>query len=128
MTLLYKKTSSIHSQITRPQPAPQNPLRAFIKTLEDVRSLLSQADCLEPGWDSKDECYRWIELTLSHFKYRSLSKGDKGLIRRYLTIGSGYSRAQVTRLINQYISKGSVKRRQCTTRGFQTRYTKADIR
>ncbi|WP_062260369.1 integrase catalytic domain-containing protein [Endozoicomonas arenosclerae] len=50
------------------------------------------------------------------------------MIRRYLTIASGYSRAQVTRLINQYISKGSVKRRQCTTRGFQTRYTKADIR
>ncbi len=27
---MYKKTSSIHSQITRPQPAPQNPLRAKI--------------------------------------------------------------------------------------------------
>ena len=100
----------------------------FIKTLEDVRSILSQAACLEPGWESKDECYRWIELTLSHFKYRSLSKADKGLIRRYLTIASGYSVAQVTRLINQYISKGSVKRRQCTTRGFQSLYTKADIR
>ncbi len=35
MTLLYKKTSSIHSQITRPQPAPQNPLRAFIKSRLD---------------------------------------------------------------------------------------------
>ena len=100
----------------------------FIKTLEDVRSLLSQAACLEPGWESKDECYRWIELTLSHFKYRSLSKAEKGSIRRYLTIASGYSVAQVTRLINQYISKGSVRRHQCTMRGFQTRYTKADIR
>ncbi len=35
MTLLYKKTSSIHSQITRPQPAPQNPLRAFKNTVLD---------------------------------------------------------------------------------------------
>lgn len=100
----------------------------FIKTLEDVRGILSQAACLEPGWESRGECYRWIERTLSHFKYRSLSKADKGVIRRYLTIASGYSIAQVTRLINQYISKGSVRRHQCTTRGFQTRYTKADIR
>ena len=100
----------------------------FIKTLEDVQNLLSQATCLEPGCESKDECYRWIELTLSHFKYRSLGKADKGLICCYLTIASGYSMAQVTRLTNQYISKGNVSRHQCTTRGFQVRYTKADIR
>ncbi|WP_257252369.1 MULTISPECIES: hypothetical protein [unclassified Endozoicomonas] len=100
----------------------------FIKTLKDVQSLLSQASCLEPGWDSKDECYRWIELNLSHFKYRSLGKEDKGLVRRYLLVATGYSRAQITRLINQYITQGGLKRRQRTINGFQTRYTKADIR
>ncbi len=43
MTLLYKKTSSIHSQITRPQPAPQNPLRAKVNWTDKARisSLLS---------------------------------------------------------------------------------------
>ncbi|WP_419835146.1 hypothetical protein [Endozoicomonas atrinae] len=76
----------------------------FIKTLDDVKTLLSQEACLEPGWDSKDECYQWIEQTLSHFKYRSLGREGKGLIRRYLTVASGYSTAQVTRLINQYLS------------------------
>ena len=100
----------------------------FIKTLDDVKSLLSQAACIEPGWDSKDECYQWVEMTLSHFKYRSLGKEDKGLIRRYLLVASGYSRAQVARLINQYISKGSVKRRPSANNGFQARFTKADIR
>ena len=64
---------------------------AFIKTLEDVEKLLSQTSSLEPAWESKDECYRRIEQTLSHFKYRSLSKRDKGLIRRYLMVASGYS-------------------------------------
>ena len=62
----------------------------FIKTLDDVKSLLSQAACIEPGWDSKDECYQWVEMTLSHFKYRSLGKEDKRrLIRRYLLVASG---------------------------------------
>ena len=69
-----------------------------------------------------------VEQTLSHFKYRSLNKKDKGLIRRYLMVLSGYSRAQVTRLIQQYIASASVKRRQCTSNGFRTRFTKADIR
>lgn len=100
----------------------------FIKTLRDVENLLSQATCIEPGWTSKDECYHWIELTLRHFKYRSLGKADKGLIRRYLTIASGYSRAQIARLIQQYLSTGRVKRHYSTTNGFQKRYTKTDIR
>ena len=67
---------------------------ALIKTLQDVRTLLTQASCLEPGWESKEECYRWIEQTLSHFKYRSLSKVEKGLVRRYLVTASGYSRSE----------------------------------
>lgn len=100
----------------------------FIKTLDDVQCLLSQAACIEPGWDSKDECYRWIEQTLSHFKYRSLGKEGKGLIRRYLTVASGYSRAQVTRLIHQYIRQGAVTRCHCANNGFRARYTTADIR
>ncbi|MGI9278696.1 MAG: hypothetical protein ACR2PX_03585 [Endozoicomonas sp.] len=101
---------------------------AFIKTLEDVKKFLSQTLGLEPGWESKDECYHWVEQTLSHFKYRSQSKKDKGLIRRYLMVASGYSRAQITRLIQQYIANTSVKRRQCTSNGFRTRFTKVDIR
>ncbi|MTI11740.1 integrase [Sansalvadorimonas verongulae] len=100
----------------------------FIKTLQDVQILLTQSSCLEPGWESKEECYRWVEQTLSHFKYRSLSKTDKGLIRRYLVTATGYSRAQVARLIHQYISLGGVKRKPRGTHGFQTKYTKADIR
>ena len=101
---------------------------AFIKTLEDVEKLLMQTHGLEPGWDSKDECYRWVEQTLSHFKYRSLSKANKGLIRRYLMIASGYSKAQIGRLIKQYTDTACIKRRQRTTNGFKTRYTKSDIR
>lgn len=101
---------------------------AFIKTLQDVQILLKQSSCLEPGWESRDECYRWLEQTLSHFKYRSLGKKDKGLIHQYLTVVSGYSRAQINRLIKQYTITGCLRRRQCTSKGFATRYTKADIR
>ncbi|MCL6272282.1 hypothetical protein M3P05_20410, partial [Sansalvadorimonas sp. 2012CJ34-2] len=100
----------------------------FIKTLDDVQNLLSQSSCLEPGWESKDECYRWIEETLIHFHYRSQRKVNRGLLRQYLLAVTGLSRTQITRLIRDFTEKGFLKRRQRTTNGFKTLYTKADIR
>ncbi len=100
----------------------------LIKTLEQVRELLRQAPGLDPGWESKDECYQWVECTLRHFQYRQLKRADKGLIKHYLTVATGYSRAQITRLIAAYLSKGCLRRQQRTVNGFSTRYSKADIR
>ena len=71
----------------------------LIKTLKQVKELLQTTTNLEPGWESKDECYQWIETTLRHFRYRNLNKSEKGIIKQYLMIASGYSRAQITRLI-----------------------------
>ena len=100
----------------------------LIKTLKQVEELLQTTTGMEPGWESKDECYQWIEANLSHFRYRTLSKPEKGLIKRYLATASGYSRAQITRLIKEYLSRGFLKHKQRTTQGFKPRYTKADIR
>ena len=100
----------------------------LIKTLQQVQELLHHAPSIEPGWESKDECYHWVEATLRHFKYRALSRPEKGLIKRYLTVATGYSRAQITRLIHAYQSKGTLKRKQRTINGFKTRYTRADAR
>lgn len=100
----------------------------LIKTLEHVQTFLLQASCIEPGWDSKDECYQWVEKTLRHFKYTHLNRADKALIRQYLMLATGYSRAHITRLITAYRKTGRLRRKQRTTNGFTTRYTKADIR
>lgn len=50
------------------------------------------------------------------------------MIKQYLLMASGYSRAQITRLIKEYLDRGCLKRKQRTTNGFSSRYTKADIR
>ncbi len=77
---------------------------------------------------SKTECYRWIQRTLVRFRYLSLGKTDRGLIRRYLQQISGYSRAQIARLIKQYRKTGRIQRRQRTVKGFTAQYTREDIR
>ena len=97
---------------------------------------LAQVDAFLSGTQSvtfsvlstKAECYQWIQAILLKFEYRTLSKPHKGLVRRYLEKVSGYSRQQLTRLIQQYRQTGRVTRRQRTVQGFARRYTAEDVR
>lgn len=101
---------------------------SHIETLEQVRQFLNGAAILEITISSKTEGYHWIQGTLVRFRYLSLGKADRGLIRRYLQQISGYSRAQIARLIKQYRKTGRIQRRQCTAKGFTSKYTREDIR
>ena len=76
---------------------------------------------------TKDECYQWIQGILVKFEYLTRSKSHKGLILRYLQKMSGYSRQQLTRLIQQYRQTGRVTRRQRKVQGSARRYTAEDI-
>ena len=80
---------------------------SHIETLEQVRQFLDGAAVMKITILSKTECYRWIRGVLVRFRYRTLGKADKGLIRRYLQQISGYSRAQIARLIKQYQKDGT---------------------
>ena len=63
---------------------------------------------------------------LVKFRYLKLSKPDKGLITRYIRKMTGYSLAQVKRLIRQYRKTGHLVRKQRTNQGFQLKYTRKD--
>jgi transposase InsO family protein len=99
-----------------------------ITTLEQVRRFLEGADAVEVIIEDKEARYRWIQQTLVRFRYRQLSKSDKGVLIRYLRKLSGYSRQQITRLLAQYRKTGRVRRRARTVKGFARKYTRADIR
>ncbi len=71
--------------------------------------------------------YEWAQKTLIRFRYRTLSRRDQGVVIRVLIKVSGYSRQQVTRLIAQYRTTGTVRRRQRTVAGFTPKYSPADI-
>lgn len=75
--------------------------------------------------------YRWLEDTLpaGRLRYATLRKVDKGTVRAYLEKVTGLSRAQVTRLIGQFLRSGKVRdRRGPPARPFLRQYTPADIR
>ena len=97
--------------------------------IDQVRDFLSgtQRVVFEVAVD-KPSRYDWVRRTLVKFNYLSCSKADKGTLMGYLMKVSGYSRAQLKRLIKQYRETGELRARQRTVRGFARRYTQADMR
>jgi hypothetical protein len=49
--------------------------------------------------ETREETYGFVEATLQSQQYRKLSKGQKGIVRRFLAKVTGLSRAQMTRLL-----------------------------
>ena len=100
-----------------------------LTSIDQVRAFLSgtQRVAFEVAGD-KQSRYDWLRRTLVKFNYSGCGKADKGVLMRYLMKVSGYSRAQVKRLIKHYRETGRLVPRQRTVCGFARRYTKADIR
>jgi transposase InsO family protein len=97
-----------------------------LETLDQVRQFLEGTEAVSFQIESKDARYRWLQHTLVKFRYLQLSKTDKGLITRYIRKMTGYSPAQVKRLIRQYRKTGRLVRKQRTAKGFQLKYTHED--
>ena len=76
----------------------------------------------------KNERYKFIQKTLIKFCYITLSKSEKGILSRYLSKVTGYSRQQLTRLIKQYRNVGSIQWHPCRSNGFSTTYDKNDVK
>lgn len=77
---------------------------------------------VEPG-----SVYRLIERVLKAQNYRRLSKGQRGIVKRFLSKITALSRAQLTRLIQRWMDTRRVERKPARRPSFQRRYTDADI-
>ena len=98
-----------------------------IQTIEQVKPFLVGNDAVDFGGVSVEERYQWIQRVLVRFKYYQLKRAEKGVIRRYIEKLSGYSRAQVSRLIREYIQRGQLKKVQYRRHRFPRSYTMEDI-
>jgi hypothetical protein len=96
-------------------------------SLEQVRAFLAGSGEVRFQGQGRQEIYSWTERTLVRHRYPSLSRLEKGLIRRYIARMTGLSRAQLTRLIAGYVESGRVKAAPCQRRKFSRRYTQRDV-
>lgn len=93
---------------------------------EAIKTFLAATDNIELSV-TKEQRYAWIASTLKRTGYFSLKKNEKSTIREYLIRGTGYSRAQLTRLINQYKQTRWIGRKTSRKNTFPRRYTNEDI-
>jgi transposase InsO family protein len=98
-----------------------------LETVEQVRRFLEGNGVVEfRGLMVKDK-YQWIEEVLIRFGYHLLGRDEKGVIRRYAAKVTGYSRAQVSRLIAEHRRTGRLKRTDYVRHRFPRRYTRSEI-
>ena len=64
---------------------------------------------------------------MQRFRYARLRRKEKGVIRLYIGRVTGYSRAQICRLMGQYLREGKLKRRQYRRHRFTAKYTRKDM-
>src|SRR3990170_4633790 len=67
-------------------------LRAFLNGTQEVR--------FEPK-DEDSQRYAFIAAAVKRLRYGRLSRAEKGVVMRYLECTTGYSRAQLKRLVRR---------------------------
>ncbi|MCK5609145.1 hypothetical protein KAR91_45140 [Candidatus Pacearchaeota archaeon] len=97
-------------------------------SINDVKRFLKSSHQVQFGKKYKTEAYQWIAQTLVKFGYISLNKRQKGVIKQYIAKMTQYSRAQITRLISQYIETGHVLQTDYQRNRFTKIYSNADIK
>ena len=101
-----------------------------LHTLDQVRAFLDGNEPVDFKHRSREEAYAFVQRMLARFGYARLGKADKGALKRFLGKTTGLSRAQLTRLVHQYLATGRIvdRRGGPPARPFGRRYTAADIR
>ncbi len=97
-----------------------------LETIEQIKAFLLGSQTVDLIIEDKADRYAWIQRTLVRLRYRQLSKAKKGIVMRYLGKMTGYSPAQVKRLIKQYRETGRLERKQRTVKRFSQTYTVQD--
>ena len=101
-----------------------------IRTMEQVAAFVEANEPVDFQPADRDGAYAFVARTLSRLGYRTLDKPSKALVKRYLAKTTGYSRAQLTRLIRQHRETAKVVDRRDGNQGrpFARVYTPADVR
>jgi len=96
-------------------------------SLEQIRTFLAASKEFRFEANNREEKYNWVTQTLVEQQYGGQKREAKGLLKIYVETMTGLSRAQVTRLIGQYVESGVVKERGYRRHRFANQYQPADV-
>jgi len=91
-----------------------------------IKEFLGGTNPVDFSMVSKKEKYEFIKKTFDGFKYTTLKKKQKGLLKRYIRKVTGYSTAQITRVVAKSFI-GNPYRSSYKRNIFTRKYTVSDI-
>lgn len=102
---------------------------AQVRSVEQVCQVLDGTQALQFSAAEDDAGrYAWIEAVLQRLKYRQLGRADRGAVLAYVQRLSGYSRAQITRLVSRWVQgQPLAKGYRAPEHAFARRYSAADV-
>lgn len=100
---------------------------SHIVSISQIKEFIKVSKDIEFKGAKKKEKYEWIENILARFKYFSLKKKDKNIVKNYLIQMTGYSDAQTTRLIKKKRKFGRVFFDKTSRHKFPKIYTSSDV-
>ncbi len=95
-------------------------------TLEQMRTLVDSNQTVRFSIEGREAFYNLVSRVLKHHGFARLSREHKGIVRRFLVKVTGRSRAQITRLIGQWMQSRSIQANRPVRRRFPSRYTAQD--
>lgn len=100
---------------------------SHIESVTQLAELVKFGKCVKFNSAHKEETYEWVGRTLGRFRYFSESKKNKGVIKRYLVVMTGYSEGQANKLIARKKKTGRVFLMERTQHTFPKKYEAADV-
>jgi transposase InsO family protein len=96
-------------------------------SIEDLKAFLAGTKKNEFRVPKIRERYPWMERILQQFNYFGLTKKSKGVVFAYLRKRTGYSRQQVSRLIQKFYYQGKIEIEEPQRHRFPRKYTPQDV-
>ncbi|MBU0998793.1 DDE-type integrase/transposase/recombinase [Patescibacteria group bacterium] len=100
---------------------------SHIISIVQIKEFIKVAKSIEFRGVSRKEKYEWIDTALLRFRYFSLQKKEKTVLKKYIQQMTGYSDAQLTRLIAKKKKVGKIIANNRGRHCFPKKYTPADV-
>jgi biotin operon repressor len=99
-----------------------------IQSIEDIQVFLKGVRKNHFEIPEREDRYRWMSRILEHFRYLGLTRKEKGVVFEYIQKRTGYSRQQVSRLIEQYRQEGTIVLKRPKRYRFPKKYGDPEVR
>jgi hypothetical protein len=98
-----------------------------IESVAQLKELVKLGKCVKFNSNNKKETYEWIGRTLGKFRYFRELKKNKGVIKNYIVVMTGYSDDQIKKLIRRKKKFGRVFLMERTQHTFPKKYEASEV-